>query len=79
MLFNDQTTMGGSKSVGVPSQLANSYNPTQTEPRLTNYDQYSRNGYSMLQNMIANIVLKQATGVNSATISLMAVPEEADI
>jgi ATP-binding cassette subfamily A (ABC1) protein 3 len=33
----------------------------------------------MLQNMIANIVLKQATGVNSATISLMAVPEEADI
>ncbi|MFO0116569.1 MAG: hypothetical protein ACK521_02780 [bacterium] len=50
--------MGGSKSVGVPSQLANSYNPTQTEPRITNYDQYSRNGYSMLQNMIANIVLK---------------------
>jgi hypothetical protein len=40
---------------------------------------YAYRGYSMLQNMIANIVLKQATGVNAATISLMAVPEEADI
>lgn len=33
----------------------------------------------MLQNLIANIVLKEATGVKSATISLMAVPMEADI
>jgi hypothetical protein len=50
--------MGGAKSVGVPSQLTASYTPTQTEPRFTNYEQYAENGYSMLQNMIANIVLK---------------------
>jgi hypothetical protein len=33
----------------------------------------------MLHNLIANIVLKITTGNNAATISLMAVPEQAEI
>jgi hypothetical protein len=30
-----------------------------------------------LQNLFANLILKEATGVTGATISLMAVPEQA--
>jgi hypothetical protein len=44
-----------------------------------NYNQYVNNGYSYLHNLIANLVLKEATGNNAATISLMAVPEEAEV
>jgi hypothetical protein len=33
----------------------------------------------MLQNLIANVVLKEATGVSEATISLMTVPLEANV
>jgi len=71
--------MGGPFSVNIPSQLTPSWDASQNEPKLLNYDQYANNGYSMLQNLIANIVLKEATGVKSATISLMAVPMEADV
>lgn len=71
--------MGGPFSVGIPSQLFPSWDPSQVSPLLINYKQYAYNGYSMLQNLIANIVLKEVTGVNDATISLMAVPLEADV
>jgi len=32
----------------------------------------------MLHNLIANLVLKKVTGNNDATISLMAVPQDAE-
>jgi ABC-type Na+ efflux pump permease subunit len=47
-------------------------------PRLINFEQYTQNGYSMLQNLIANLILKETTGKNDATISLMAIPEQAE-
>lgn len=43
--------------------------------RRDNYKQYAYNGYAMLHNLIANVVLKQTTGRNDATISLMTAPE----
>lgn len=48
LLFNDQTLMGGPKSVGVPSQLYPSWSPSATEPKTTPYEQYATRGYSML-------------------------------
>lgn len=36
---------------------------------------YSARGYSALQNIIANVILKQVTNNNDATISLMTIPE----
>ena len=61
--------------MGIPSQLYPSWSPSVTEPRFGNYELYANNGYAMLQNLIANVVLKYATNNPAATISLMAVPE----
>lgn len=47
-------------------------------PRLINFEQYTQNGYSTLQNLIANLILKETTGKSDATISLMAIPEQAE-
>jgi hypothetical protein len=77
-LYFDDQLMSGEDGKGVPNQRNPSWDPAQTIPRLDNYKQYAYNGYSMLQNLIANIVLKEVTQVNSATISLMLVPEQAN-
>lgn len=70
--------MGGPYSVGIPNQQNPVYDPTENQPLVRNYDQYSYNGYARVQNLIANIVLKETTGNNDATISLMATPIEAE-
>jgi hypothetical protein len=64
--------------MGVPDQRNPSWDPAQVIARRDNYKQYSYNGYSMLHNLAANIALKESTGVNDATISMMLAPEQAN-
>jgi hypothetical protein len=65
-------------AVGIPSQYDPSWDASTSRPKLTEFKQYTNNGYSMLHNLIANLVLKKVTGNNDATISLMAVPQDAE-
>ena len=76
LYFNDQTTMGGQKSVGIPNQQSPVYSPTANAPDLGNYEKYSYRGFAYLQNLAANIVLKHETQKDSASISLMTLPED---
>lgn len=41
-----------------------------------NYEKFSNRGYSYLQNLAANIVLKEETGIDSASIAMMTLPED---
>ena len=43
---------------------------------LSDYSSYSRkSGYAYLQNLVANVILKEATGVESAMISTVLIPQ----
>ena len=75
LFFNDQTTMGGQKSVGMPNQLNPVYNPTTAAPNLNDYLMLSQRGFVYLQNLAANIILQEETGNNNAQIALMTLPE----
>jgi len=66
--------MGGPQSVGIPSQLKPSWNPSSNEPKTTNYSQYALRSYSTLQNIVANVILKVKSGVESASIAQVVVP-----
>ena len=67
--------MGGQKSVGIPNQKSPVWSPTANVPDLTNYEKYSERGFAYLQNLAANVILKQETGIDSASIALMTLPE----
>ena len=40
------------------------------------YEKFSLRGFSYLQNLAANIVLKEETGIDSASIAMMTLPED---
>lgn len=45
-------------------------------PQTSDYLKYAKSsGYSYLQNLVANVILKEATGVESASISTVLIPE----
>ena len=66
LFFNDQVTMGGSKSIGMPDQLNPVYNPTTNVPNLDDYLMLSQRGFVYLQNIAANIILQEETGNDNA-------------
>ena len=67
--------MGGQTSVGIPNQQSAVWSPTANVPDLANYEKYSGRGFAYLQNLAANVVLKLETGIDSASIALMTLPE----
>lgn len=61
LYFNDQQQMGGPNSIGIPNTQKPAYNPLQTTPDLSGFVDYLTRGYSVLQNLAANVVLKIET------------------
>jgi hypothetical protein len=61
----------------VPSQTIPVASETSNSPLISDYNIYNQNGYSFMQNLIANMVLRETT-IDSATISMMAVPVPAE-
>lgn len=63
MFFDDQRLFGGQTAIGIPYQNLPEWSASANIPKLKNYLQYSLDGYSLLQNTIANMVLRESTGV----------------
>ena len=78
LYFNDQSTLGGTSSTGIPNTQVPAYNPLQTTPDVGDYEKYLRRGYATLHNLAANVILKLTTGVDEAGISLLAKPMPAE-
>lgn len=57
LFFNDQNHFE-QHGVGIPPQLNDAYYSYTKEPRVKDFELYQLNGYNMLQNLFANVVLK---------------------
>mmetsp|Transcript_11778 Transcript_11778/g.14935 ORF Transcript_11778/g.14935 Transcript_11778/m.14935 type:complete len:124 (-) Transcript_11778:4884-5255(-) len=74
LYFNDQQSMGGPNSIGIPNTQKPAYDPLATVPDLSGFQDYLSRGYTTLHNLAANIVLKLETGEKNAKISLLTAP-----
>ena len=74
LYYPDHSFPGAHFAAGIPLQTNPVYNPTRMAPDMNSFEQYSRRGYAYLHNLMANQVLKQATGDIDANISLMTAP-----
>jgi len=74
LYFNDQQQMGGPNSIGIPNTQKPAYNPVQTTPDVSGFKDYLTRGYSTLQNLAANVVLKIETGKDDAAITYLSSP-----
>jgi len=63
LFFND---MWPSWLTSVPNQKTPVWNSYAYTPAIEEYLQYSQNGFSFMQNWVANTVLKRSTGVDKA-------------
>lgn len=77
LYFNDQSKMGGPSSVGIPNTQAPAYNPLATKSDTGGYKDYLKKGYTTLQNLAANVILKAQTEADGAHISMLSVPTTA--
>lgn len=59
---------------GIPSQMKPAADPSQQVPLTKFYDRYTKEGYSYVQNWVANTILKRATNNSNAQIATMIVP-----
>ena len=74
MYFDDQETLGGTSSVGIPDTKGPAYDPLSTAPEIQAYEKWFRRGFSTLHNLAANVLLKMDTGVTTASITMIADP-----
>ena len=66
--------MSGANGQGIPQTDKDAYDPTQTVPDTAGFVDYLTRGYSTIQNLAANVILKQESGEDDAIISLLAAP-----
>ena len=61
LYFDDQTGFGGIGGVGIPATSGAAWSPSVSAPNKGAYLLYTQNGFSYLQNLIANMVLREVT------------------
>lgn len=66
LYFDDQTGFGGITGVGIPPTSAAAWSPSVQSPNKGAYLLYTQNGFNYLQNLIANMVLREVTGKPAA-------------
>lgn len=71
-MFNDQFEEDY-WSAGVPKQTEQVWDPIQPQADLKAFYKYMNSGYSVLQNLIANTILRYATN-QTASIAMITVP-----
>ena len=76
LFFNDKRP---DWSNAIPDQDTPSYAPSQRIPGIDSYIKYSFNGFSYMQNWVANTILKRKTGKDDASIVAMTIPQESKI
>lgn len=74
LYFDDQETLGGTSSVGIPDTSGPAYNELSTTPDVKSYEKWFRRGFSTLHNLAANVLLKIYSETETATITLIADP-----
>lgn len=72
LYFNDHDAEQDSQSI--PTQLKNSYENITSQDDTTSFQLYSENGYGLIQNLVSNAILRDATNNTNATITLTTVP-----
>jgi hypothetical protein len=70
-MFND---LWPTKYRSLPNQKLPAVDPTAQQPKVTEYGYYVNNGFSNMQNWVANTILRRVTNVSDATITAMIVP-----
>ena len=78
LYFNDQQSLGGPNSIGIPNTQKPAYSPLTTSPDTSGFKDYLGRGYETLHNLAANIILKLETGSKNAHITLLAAPMPSD-
>lgn len=71
LIFNDLWP-GWLKAI--PNQKPKIWNSYEYAPDIDDYREYTQNGFALLQNWVANTILKRKTGVSTASIVSMVVP-----
>ena len=72
MIFDD-TEVALAPDANMPNQMLGAYDSYQRKPNTAAWDQYKKGGYTYLQNIIANAILKNSKGTN-AYISMIYTP-----
>lgn len=72
-MFNDQIEEDF-YSAGIPKQTESVWDPIQPQANIKAFYKYMNGGYAVMQNLIANTVLRYATNQN-ASISMITVPQ----
>jgi hypothetical protein len=71
LMFND-VDPGFTRAI--PNQKLSAVDPTGQKPNLYEYSHYLLDGYSNMQNWVANAILKRKTGVDDASIATVMTP-----
>ena len=75
MHYNDQAHTD-EDGAGIPRQLYPSWDPISNSPDLKSYKKYVQNGYAHFQNWVANVILREATDLDDASIAMVTVPNK---
>ena len=70
--------MSGAKGVGIPDGSKDAYDATASVPNTDGFEDYLNRGYSTLQNLAANVILKMESGEDGAQIAMFATPMPAN-
>lgn len=68
----------GPTYASIPMQTISPYDASATTPDTGGYQKFMQGGYSFVQNLAANVILQEETGVQDASITIMAIPMPAE-
>ena len=69
--------MSGGNGIGIPDGSKDAYDPTASVPSTDGFEDYLNRGYSTLQNLAANVILKMESE-DGAQIAMFATPMPAN-
>lgn len=74
LLFNDQYEIDKA-GAGIPNQGEPVWDPINPQTNIGAFNKYMNGGYSFLQNLIANAILRQSVIPQNASIAMITVPQ----
>jgi hypothetical protein len=61
LYFDDSGALGTGSLQAIPSLSQNLHSSLQSAPKLDDYEKYQVNGYALVQNLLANLLLREVT------------------
>lgn len=71
LYFNDQSYLASRFAYGIPSQREPIWSPYQAAPLFGDAARYTKNAYSVVQNLIVWLLMNQLTGNYESQVSMM--------